>query len=237
MIKATQAISSQYYPTQLWSVPAVENQQTFVCEHALELLGQALSPMSPAVIWCQPESTTIGIDRVRQLQEQLGYSSGSLRYIFILFADRLTTQAQHAVLKLLEEPPSNTQIVLVSNKPHALLSTIRSRCSETQVSGVADTLYLDSSNLYAAWKQLSVSEAIITAAEYKKREVALPLLESLVAYLRTEALPSVAANAAQLRTVLVDIALCLQALEQLSHNTNPQLVVESLLFRLNKHIS
>lgn len=237
MIKATQAITSQYFPTQLWSVPAVAEQQLLVCSNSLALLGHSLSPTSAAAIWCNLDAETMGINQVRQLQEQLSFSTGDKRFVFLLFADRLTMQAQHALLKLLEEPPANTQIVLVSNKPHGLLSTIRSRCSERRVGGVSDAAGVAIADIYSEWKRLSISEAIKTAEQYKKRDEALPLLESLAAYLRAEVLPSAATVTVELQTVLADIAFCLQALEQLNHNTNAQLVMESLLFHLNKHMS
>ena len=42
-------------------------------------------------------------------------------------AQTMNTQAQNALLKTLEEPPGRTLIVLLTDQPHALLSTIRSR--------------------------------------------------------------------------------------------------------------
>lgn len=235
MITALQAITSQYFPTQLWSVQLVDSQQACVCEHSLELLGQRLVTSKPGIIWCNLEAETIGIDKVRQLQGELRFSSGSKRFVFILFADQLTLQAQHAILKLLEEPPANTQLVLVSNKPHALLATIRSRCSEQRVGSAASTVSSELAELYKNWKQLSISDAISTAESYKKREVVVPLLESLVSYLRNEVLPNNSESKQQLQGVLADIDNCLHALEQLSHNTNAQLTMENLFFHLNKH--
>jgi DNA polymerase-3 subunit delta' len=44
-------------------------------------------------------------------------------------ASRLTEPAQHALLKLLEEPPPNTHVVLVGGDDRLLLPTIRSRCA------------------------------------------------------------------------------------------------------------
>jgi DNA polymerase III delta prime subunit len=43
-------------------------------------------------------------------------------------ADRLTEGAANAFLKMLEEPPPETLILLLSDAPQALLPTIRSRC-------------------------------------------------------------------------------------------------------------
>jgi DNA polymerase-3 subunit delta' len=43
-------------------------------------------------------------------------------------ADRLREAAANSTLKILEEPPETSLIILVTSKPYALLETIRSRC-------------------------------------------------------------------------------------------------------------
>ena len=50
------------------------------------------------------------------------------RVVIIDEADALVEQAQHALLKTLEEPPSASIFLLVSSLPDALLPTVRSRC-------------------------------------------------------------------------------------------------------------
>ena len=52
------------------------------------------------------------------------------RLVFIIDpADALNRNAQNAMLKVLEEPPSYAQFLLVASSPSALLPTVRSRCS------------------------------------------------------------------------------------------------------------
>jgi DNA polymerase-3 subunit delta' len=48
--------------------------------------------------------------------------------VIINEADALVEQAQHALLKTLEEPPPSSIFLLVSSLPDALLTTVRSRC-------------------------------------------------------------------------------------------------------------
>lgn len=55
-----------------------------------------------------------------------------LRVLAIAPADRLTIPAQHALLKMLEEPPTHAAICLFSHRPETLLPTILSRLVETQ---------------------------------------------------------------------------------------------------------
>ena len=78
-----------------------------------------------------PELTTnaLGIWSARQAKQFLQLkSAGRLRRIvFVEHAERLTTQAQNALLKMLEEPPREALILLVVTHADDLLQTIRSR--------------------------------------------------------------------------------------------------------------
>ena len=52
------------------------------------------------------------------------------KVMVVLQADRLRTEAADVLLKVLEEPPGDTVIILVSARPADLPDTIRSRCQE-----------------------------------------------------------------------------------------------------------
>ena len=43
-------------------------------------------------------------------------------------ADKMTTEAQNCLLKILEEPPQYVMIILIVSNEHAMLNTIKSRC-------------------------------------------------------------------------------------------------------------
>ncbi|MBU1104322.1 hypothetical protein L6255_00925 [Candidatus Parcubacteria bacterium] len=72
----------------------------------------------------------IGIESIRHLKKFLSKKSraGESRGVLILDTQRLTVPAQNALLKTLEEPPQNTQIILASPSEKLLLETIISRC-------------------------------------------------------------------------------------------------------------
>ena len=55
---------------------------------------------------------------------------GPRRVIIVDGADRMNPNSQNAFLKMLEEPPASTTIILVASAPEALLETVRSRCRE-----------------------------------------------------------------------------------------------------------
>lgn len=74
--------------------------------------------------------TAITVDEIRKLSGffNLSAADGGWRVAIIDAADEMNTAAANALLKLLEEPPSDTLILLISHQPGRLLPTIRSRC-------------------------------------------------------------------------------------------------------------
>ena len=70
------------------------------------------------------------VDEVRKLLSffHLSATDGGMRVAIIDSADEMNTSAANALLKLLEEPPENAIIFLISHQPAQLLPTIRSRC-------------------------------------------------------------------------------------------------------------
>lgn len=76
------------------------------------------------------EEGTIGITTVRNLQKTLFLKPirGKTKACVIQNAHTLTIEAQNALLKLLEEPPDNTIIILTADNKEVFLQTILSRC-------------------------------------------------------------------------------------------------------------
>jgi len=77
----------------------------------------------------EEEGKAIKVDQVRELIEKLsltGHSKG-YRVVIISPADTLNANASNSLLKTLEEPPVNTILILISDKPSSLMATIRSR--------------------------------------------------------------------------------------------------------------
>ncbi|SDZ31915.1 DNA polymerase-3 subunit delta' [Jannaschia faecimaris] len=72
--------------------------------------------------------TQITVDEVRRLGGFFGMSSGGRRVVIVDPADDLNPSAANAILKLLEEPPAQATLILISHQPARLLPTIRSRC-------------------------------------------------------------------------------------------------------------
>ena len=80
----------------------------------------------------EPESKSrrIVIEQIRELEHalQMRSTNGRRKVVIISEADRLQPQAANAFLKTLEEPPSNSLLLLLTALPEALPDTIVSRC-------------------------------------------------------------------------------------------------------------
>jgi DNA polymerase-3 subunit delta' len=85
----------------------------------------------PDVIVVEPGDTgTIKIEQLREVIDRSQYRpfEGRRRVVIIDEADAAGDDAQSALLKTLEEPPSASVFILVSSMPDALLPTVLSRC-------------------------------------------------------------------------------------------------------------
>jgi len=103
---------------------------------------QALSDNQPDIIHVMHEKpNTISVDDIRtQINNDVAIKPYSSRYkVYILNeAEKMTTQAQNAILKTLEEPPEYAVIMLLTTNVNALLPTILSRCVVLNMKPVAD---------------------------------------------------------------------------------------------------
>ncbi len=104
---------------------------------AKELLGSKNLENEQYFRLLAPEKGTIPIESVRGLQSFFALTvpgNAVVKRVVVLDdADTLSTEAQNALLKTLEEPPQGSVLVLVSHDSKRLLATIRSRTTELAV--------------------------------------------------------------------------------------------------------
>ena len=98
--------------------------------HLAKAMAQELG-LPVHVVSAAEQKSSIGIEQIRDLYSLT--RSGSPLCIIIQDAELLSTEAQNAFLKLLEEPPKNVLFALTVNESQKLLSTIRSRVQEINV--------------------------------------------------------------------------------------------------------
>lgn len=107
------------------------------------LAGQLLGTEQPAshayFRIVRPEKNSITIEQIRNLihffRLKVPGTARIRRAAVIEDADSMGTEAQNALLKLLEEPPADSVLLLTSSKPQNLLPTIRSRVQLLQLPG------------------------------------------------------------------------------------------------------
>lgn len=118
----------------------------------------------------------ITVDEIRKLLSffHLSAAEGGRRVAIIDAADEMNVPAANALLKVLEEPPSDALILLVAHQPARLLPTIRSRCrtlrlsplAPRQMAGILSDMGVDEdAEALAALSDGSVGEALRLAGQ------------------------------------------------------------------------
>ena len=103
--------------------------ETFAYDLAKILLETPHLENAPDCIRVKPEGNSIKIAQIRNLQSDIVIKPHKKYKIYIIDkAEKMTLEAQNALLKTLEEPPEYAIIILVTNNKEGLLPNIRSRC-------------------------------------------------------------------------------------------------------------
>ena len=106
---------------------------------AAELLNTTSIEQHAGVLVVEKESdkTEIGIDAVRRIQHFLSLKTTGdakvRRIVKIEDAQSLSTEAQNALLKTIEEPPADTMLLLSATSLRQLLPTVASRLQEISI--------------------------------------------------------------------------------------------------------
>jgi DNA polymerase III subunit delta' len=84
----------------------------------------------PDIVSLQPQGPFIRIDQIRELCRVLGMKPYEADYRTVVISDAhcMNAEAGNALLKMLEEPPDRTILILTANGTADLLPTIVSRC-------------------------------------------------------------------------------------------------------------
>lgn len=118
-----------------------EGKETKPCEECRSC-KQIESNNHPDVIWVTHEKpNSIGVEDIRgQVNNDVGIKPyyGPKKVYIIKEAEKMTVQAQNALLKTLEEPPAYAVIILLTTNAEALLATILSRCVMLHIRPVED---------------------------------------------------------------------------------------------------
>ncbi len=90
-----------------------------------ELTPDIYYPIYPS----NEKSNLISIESIREIKKFLFLKNETFcKAVIIDEAHQMRNEAANALLKILEEPPSKSLIILVTSKPDLILTTIKSRC-------------------------------------------------------------------------------------------------------------
>ncbi len=205
----------------------------------------------PDLYWVErgADDSRITIGQVRDLQNalRLGANEGGRRVAVIAGAEWLTMNAQNALLRLLEEPPPGTTLILVASHASAIIATIRSRSVRVRFS-VDDNLGIREADASESVTQIvetldrlgqkSIGALLDFAEQYRGgRAVAADAVTELIdvsAQWLSDGVKASVERGEAPGTRRLDAHRSLQQLRRdlLSRNANPQMVAERLLLGL-----
>jgi DNA polymerase-3 subunit delta' len=115
-----------------------------------------LADNSADVTYLAPNGATISVDAVRGMRADMYLSSSEEeRKVYIIEdAHTMTPQAQNALLIVLEEPPTDLLILLLTDRADALLPTIRSRAQILRMKLLNDVQMKEALASHPAFKSL-----------------------------------------------------------------------------------
>ncbi|HVF69919.1 MAG TPA: hypothetical protein VNA13_05135 [Xanthomonadales bacterium] len=185
---------------------------------------------------------SIGIDEIKNLQVKIFLKpiQSERKTIIIEDADFLTVEAQNALLKVLEEPPNHTIIVLSVANIEALLPTILSRCKLVTLSAENLKLnpeekiefeeFIDNLSTMKVGKRLKKAENLA-----KDKDKAIEWIGKLILLLREKILTE-ARGTRDTRGTL-DTLIVIKSFQELhtilkTTNVNPRFAIENTLLNL-----
>jgi DNA polymerase III delta prime subunit len=212
--------------------------KSFTKEHSIDPFDTTVLEKDSAD---KKSTLSIGIEDIKQLQKKLFLKpiKSKTKAVIIEDAQLLTPEAQNALLKVLEEPPAQTMILLCTTSKETLLPTILSRCQiielETEPLKLKEKDLADIQTFIANLPNFSVGEKLKQAEKLgKDKDKAMVWIEKLILVLREQTLTAIAETD---ETTTREEVLTLRALQKLSMtlkttNVNPRFAIENTLLSL-----
>ncbi len=132
------------------------------------------------------EFETFGIDEARALslsQSRKSFTSG--KKIFVISLQSITSEAQNALLKVLEEPTTDTHFFFITDSSQKFIPTVLSRIQIIEIHG-SESREREIYKVAEKFLDLPIAEKLAEAlriSESKNKKDAKALLESLESFL------------------------------------------------------
>ncbi len=108
------------------------------------------------------KAKNISIDQIRKLQDFLYKTSviSGKKVALIYEAEKMNLNAANCCLKILEEPPANTYLFLLTENATSILPTIRSRCVKINHRYYDEKFYIEESFIRPLLRSTSISDRL-----------------------------------------------------------------------------
>lgn len=219
-----------------------ENLASFATKEILNLKKKDKYRNSANIFGIWPKNldrNSIGIDLIKDFihEAQLKPFNSKQKVGIVLEADKMTLQAQNAILKTLEEPPSNTFLILCVSKIENLITTIRSRSKifefykkDKLINNETVTKLMNSDII----KRFDFVEKLLKEKDtYIKQEKISSLLKNLLVYHRNLLIKS---DHNDKNKTLKNIYLIETTQKAISKNVNTRLALENLFINISNKV-
>lgn len=134
------------------------------------------------------KSTSIGVADIRDMQKTIYLKPISSPYKAAIIEDfqRLTPDSQNALLKILEEPPAQTCIILTGQQKEGLLPTVLSRCKLIELPKTNHPKQANESGYHAVLTRSKGEKLMLAQEKGKTKEDALDWLFGLITSLHEQ---------------------------------------------------
>lgn len=183
---------------------------------------------------------TIGIEEIKNMQKKLFLRpiKSPAKAVILQDAQLLTTQAQNALLKVLEEPPDHTIIILSCRSKESLLPTIISRCQiinlRDERQKLSDQETKDLTEFIENLPKMPIGEKFKKAESLaKEKEKALTWIENTIIILREQVLEQTKNNQPDINSALHNLRSFQKTHTLLkTTNANPRFLLENTFLSL-----
>ena len=189
---------------------------------------------------------SIGIEDIKQMQKKIFLKpiKSQTKAVILEDAQLLTTEAQNALLKVLEEPPAHTIIVLCADSKETLLPTIISRCQviqlEEETRKLSEKELAEYKKFLEALPTMSIGEQLKKAEQLAKdKDKAIAWIGKLIIVMREKLInetchPELVSGSSQ--NINFHLIKSFQSLHTLlkTTNVNPRFAIENTLLTCSK---
>ena len=132
------------------------------------------------------KSSIIAVAEAKAMLDTLSLSAleGGYRAVVIYLPEKMNQEAANRLLKMIEEPPRQTQFVLITHAPEKVLVTISSRCQRIRIApeGPAATVSFDDPELLDDLMEALLAKDLLAALGVADRISALSSREIAKAF-------------------------------------------------------